>query len=401
MEFRKLLTTRVSQIGSPIRDILKPAKALEKTGMRMRYFNIGDPNKFDFDTPLHLRTALKKEIDRKVGHYSDSEGKEPLRKKIAEIEGEKAGISIPPESVIVTAGLSEAILFLSASLLEEGDEILLPSPVYPPYSDYSRLFGGVPVTYSCVEEDGWAPDVSDIERRITPRTKAICVINPNNPTGAVYPEKTVREIIELGSKKGIPVIVDEIYDRLIFGGGMHHSAGKLAGKNPVIVLNGFSKNFLAPGWRVGYIYFHNPGKDERISELEEGVKKLSRLRLSASTPLQRALVSAWDDSGHFKELVEKLEKRSEIAHSVLSETPGITAVKPKGAFYIFPKVDLSIGGWKSDLEFVLAQMKETGNVFVNGTGFLSPGHFRSVILAPETEIEDAFKSLKKYMEKFG
>ncbi|MFH0961454.1 MAG: aminotransferase class I/II-fold pyridoxal phosphate-dependent enzyme [archaeon] len=396
---RALLTKRVSSLTSAIRDILKPARALEASGKKMYYFNIGDPNKFDFDTPDHLKEALKREIDRKVGHYSDSEGKLALREKIAEVEGKKAGFPADAESIVITAGLSEALLFLAASLLEDGDEILLPAPVYPPYSDYSKLFGGKVVTYPCVEGNGWAPDVSEIEGKISERTKAICVISPNNPTGAVYPPETIKKIIKLGHEKGIPVIVDEIYDKLIFGGAKHVPAAKLAGDLPVIVMNGFSKNFLAPGWRLGYIYFHNPAGDPALAEVEEGVKKLSRLRLSASTPLQRALVSAWDDTLHFGEIQRKLSERAELVSEIVNSTPGLSVQKPLGAFYVFPKVDLSAGGWASDKEFVLDQMRETGLVVVNGSGFLSPGHFRSVILAEPETLREAFGKLRDFMEK--
>ncbi len=398
MPLKPIVTARAAGLKSPIRDILGPARKLAAGGKKMYYFNIGDPNKFDFDTPRHMREAMKRVMDTRAGYYSDSEGDMTLLRKIAEYESKKTGANISHENVVFTTGLSEALMFLMGALLEPGDEILLPSPTYPPYADYATFFGGVPVTYDCIEKEDWQPDAEDVRRKITPLTKAIVIINPNNPTGAVYPPEAVKRIIGIAAEAGIPVISDEIYDRMIFRDVPFASAVSLAKDSPVVLLNGFSKNFLSPGWRAGYVCFHNPTSDRSFSDLEEGFKRQARLRLSSCTPIELALHSAWENADHFKEIRQKLSERAEAAHKMINSIPGLSARKPAGAFYIFPKVDLSAGGWATDKEFVLDVLQNTGLVLVNGDGFLCRSHFRSVILPPVPVLEEAFGKLKAFME---
>ena len=277
--------------------------------------------------------------------------------------------------------------------------MLLPGPTYPPYIDYTRLNLGVPVAYKTCEEDGWQPDTESLRSRITDRTKCIVLINPNNPTGAVYDEKTIREVVNLAGEYDLPIVSDEIYDQLTFD-KKHVPTVKVAGDVPVILFNGFSKSYLAPGWRVGYVCFHDP--KGQLEKVRDGFVKLARLRLCGSTPVQKACIAAIEGSQeHFKETRRKLRERRDFAFKRLNEIEGVTCSKPEGAFYIFPKLDLELGGWKSDFDFVMDLLQNTGVVFVHGSGFseeFGKGHFRSVFLPQVEVLEQAYDLLEGFLK---
>jgi aspartate/methionine/tyrosine aminotransferase len=392
-------TKRVSTIKYAIRDVVKFAKDLEAKGNEITYLNIGDPVKFDFDTPNHLKSALCEAVKMGENWYGVSEGVPELREAICRKEKQTNGIDLSPEDVVVTAGVSEGILLVMATLIERGDELLVPGPTYPPYTSYSKFFGGNPISYRAIEEEGWRPDIEDIESKITPKTKGLVLINPNNPCGAVYDSKTVAEITQLADQNDLIVLSDEIYDRIVYE-ERFSSTARVAKDSSIIGLNGFSKVYLATGWRVGYLYFHDP--DGKLDGIKEGVKKQARIRLCANTPIQKAAIAALNGpQEHIQKMVAKLLKRRNYAWERLNKIDGITCTKPKGAFYLFPKVHGVGQYWETDLEFVLEVLRKTGVLFVHGSGFCETygaGHFRSVFLPPIETLAYAFDLLEQFME---
>jgi tyrosine/nicotianamine family aminotransferase len=394
------VTKRAREIEYAIRDVIAYAKQVAKTGKRIFYLNIGDPVAFDFDTPQHIKQALIKAVQEGANAYAPSEGLPELRQAISQKEKRVNGVEISADDVIVTSGISEGIQMVMAALVEAGDEILLPGPTYPPYISYAKFFDGKPITYETVEDDGWQPNTDDLRRKISKKTRAIVVINPNNPCGALYEEKVVKQIVDLAGEYNIPVLSDEIYDQIVYG-KKFVSTASLCKDVPVIGLNGFSKAYLMTGWRLGYLYFHDGSG--RLEELKQGVEKEARIRLCANTPVQRAGVAALNGpQDHIRETVQRLKQRRDYALKRLSEIPGISCSKPEGAFYIFPRIETIGSRWKTDMEFALDLLKETGVLFVHGSGFdptYGAGHVRGVILPPLETLEKALDEVERFMKK--
>ena len=394
------VTERVQNIEYAIRDVIVHAKQVERTGKKIFYLNIGDPVAFDFDTPPHIKQALINAVEGGANAYAPSEGLPELRHAITLKEKRVNGVEVSAGDVIVTQGISEGIQMVMAALIDAGDEILLPGPTYPPYISYARFFGGNPITYETVEKNGWQPNVDDLRRKISKKTRGIVVINPNNPCGALYEEKVVKQIVDLAGEYDVPVLSDEIYDQIIYGKKFVSTAA-LAKDVPVIGLNGFSKAYLMTGWRLGYLYFHD--KKERLEELKHGIEKETRIRLCANTPVQKAGVAALNGpQDHIKETVQKLKQRRDYALKRLNEIEGISCTKPEGAFYVFPRIHAVGSRWKTDMEFALDLLRETGVLFVHGSGFdqtYGAGHVRGVILPPIETLEQAFDEVERFMEK--
>ena len=391
------LTKRVKSIEYAIRDVVVYAKKLEKTGKKIIYLNIGDPCKYDFDTPQHIKEAYCEAIKKGYNWYSDSKGLLELREAIVEKEKRLNNVNIDSENVVITSGISEAISMFIAAVIDKGDEVLVPGPTYPPYIAYTKFFGGKPVSYKCDEENGWQPDIEDIGNKISSKTKMLVIINPNNPTGALYNEKTIKEILNVAAEHELIVVSDEIYDQIVYE-KRHVNTARVAGDIPVVVFNGFSKVYLATGWRLGYMYFYDP--ERKLEHLREGVEKQARIRLSVNTPAQVAAITALKGpQDHIQEMVEKLRKRRDYTWKRLNEIDGINCVKPEAAFYAFPKINLG-NKWKDDKEFVLGLLKSKGVLVVFGSGFdpvYGKDHFRMVFLPPLEILEEAFNKLEDYI----
>jgi alanine-synthesizing transaminase len=394
------LTDRVQNLEYAIRDVVGHARQMEKIGKDVIYLNIGDPLQFDFETPEHIKEALIQAVRDGFNSYSPSEGLPELRTAICEKEKRVANIDVLPENVVISNGVSEAIQMVLGALVDNGDEILVPGPAYPPYISYTEFFGGRAVQYRTSEENGWQPDLDELRSKLSSSTKALVIINPNNPCGALYNRKTVKAMVDLAGEYDIPIISDEIYDQIAYVEPI--STTSVAKDVSVIGLNGFSKVYLMTGWRLGYAYF--TGQDEQmLEELREHVTKVARLRLSANTPVQMAAVEALrGPQDHIPQMVRKLRERRDYSQKRLNEINRISCAEPRGAFYFFPKVDGIGSKWVNDMAFVSDLLEHTGIVFVHGSGFGSKygsGHFRGVFLPPINTLEKTFNRLERFMAK--
>ncbi len=394
------VTKRASEIEYAIRDVTVHTKDLIKNGKKIYYLNIGDPAAFDFKTPPSLKEALCGAIAKEDNYYSPSEGLLELRQAVANKEKKVNDVDITADDVLVTDGISEGIQMLLAAIVERGDEILFPGPTYPPYISYTKFFEGKPVSYETIETEGWQPNIDDLRKKVTDKTRAIVIINPNNPTGAVYDKKTVKEILDIAGEHNLPVISDEIYDQLTYE-KQFVSASNVTKDVPVIGLNGFSKVYQMTGWRLGYMYFKGEGK--QLEALKDGVEKECRIRICANTPVQIAATAALNGPQDFvKDIVDRLRQRRDFSHKRLNEIDGVSTTKPEGAFYIFPKIEGIGKRWKNDMEFVIELLKETGVLIVNGSGFdpvYGKDHARIVFLPPIDELEQAYSALERFMKK--
>ncbi len=394
-----IITERTRTISYAIRDVVVAAKKLEAKGQTISYLNIGDPLKYDFQTPPHIIEAFCEAAQKGLNGYSSSAGLPRFLDAIVEKERRINQVSIVQEDVIATAGISEGIQMMMAALVHPGSEVLLPGPSYPPYLAFVRFFGGIPRTYRCIEEEGWRPDVEDLRGKINDKTAAIVLINPNNPTGALYAPKTVQSLIDVAGENGIPLISDEVYDRITFDQKLTSTAA-LSNDVPVIGFNGLSKVYLVPGWRVGYMYFHHPNGE--LEELREHILKQARIRICCNAPAQYAAAAALKGSDiYLKDVIKRLRLRRDLCWRQLNEIKGISASKPEGAFYIFPKIDLQ-KRWKSDEQFVMELLRKTGVLVVFGSGFdpmYGAEHFRLVFLAPPTILENSLNAIKQYLDQ--
>jgi aspartate/methionine/tyrosine aminotransferase len=391
---------RSKGISYAIRDVVLPAKKLEKKGIEILHLNIGDPNKYDFDTPQHIKDALYEAANEGYNGYSPSEGDVDLRDAIVEREKKRNNISYGIENICITTGVTESLqIFLNASL-NPHDELLVPGPTYPQYGLITRFNGAEPIAYRCIEEENWQPEIDNIRKKISNKTKGIVIINPNNPTGTLYSRKVIKEIIDIAGEYKIPIVSDEIYDELTFDGKQYATA-TLAKDVPVVTFNGFSKVYLIPGWRIGHVMFYHSGE---LDQVQDAFMRIARSRLCANSVCQRACIQALKGpQDHIEKVNQKLRERRDFSYKRLNEIEGISSAKPDGAFYIFPKIEaMEEGPWKDDKEFVLDLLHEAHVLVVHGSGFCSTygkNHFRVVILPQMETLEMAFDKLESFMKK--
>jgi len=387
------VSKKVVGVEYAIRDIVLAAKKVEQTGMNIDYLNIGDPVQFGFQPPNNVKQALIDAINKGENFYSSSEGLLELRQEIAKKENAK-GLSIGADDILITNGVSEGLDMVISSIVEDGDEVLLPGPYYPPYASYVRLHGGIPVEFA-VDLDNSRPDIEDIKSKITSRTIAICLISPNNPTGVVFNENSLKELVDIANQHNLYIICDEIYDQIIFD-EKFVGIGKVAKDSPVIILNGFSKVHLMSGWRIGYIAFNQSSK---LNALRENLPKLARVRIATSLPIQHAaLESLRGPQDYINDFVSKIKKRRDLVVKRLNEMPGLSCPTPKGAFYAFPKIEDNRFG--TDKEFVTKLLESKGVLTVHGSGFgekYGSGHFRLVYLPSLEVLDSAMNKIEEFV----
>jgi len=385
--------SRTEHIRYAVRDIVVLAQQTAKTGKEMLYLNIGDPNQFDFVTPRHIVDAIYRAMLENKNGYSPSSGIKPALAAI-EREAQRKGISNILD-IFVTTGASEAIEICLTALVNRGENVLIPEPGYPLYNAILAKLEAVENPYYLDESDGWQPSLKDMAAKINDKTRAIVLINPNNPTGSVCHEDTMRGLIRLARERNLVIFADEIYDKLILDGGRHVSIASLDPDASCITFNGLSKSYLAPGFRIGWGIVS--GRQTAMREYVEAINKILRARLCANHPIQFGIEAALgENQDHLKEVVAKLRRRRDITTNRLNAIPGISCVRAEGAFYAFPRLHIE----EPDEPFVSELIRETGVVVVPGSGFGQvPGtrHFRVVFLPTEAVLEKAFSQIECFM----
>lgn len=394
-----LAASRMANVRYAIRDLAVVADEVAREGHQILYLNIGDPCKFDFPTPPHMIEAVHKAMLDGHNSYGESLGIRPAVEAIrhqAEANGFKN-----IQSIFVGYGSGEVIDSCLTALLNPGDNVLTPSPEYPLYGAVLAKLDATPNAYELDESNGWEPNLADMERRINPRTRAILLINPSNPTGAVMSRQTLEQVLELARRHNLIIFADEIYDKLIFAPGAPHiSIATLAQDVPIVTFNGLSKAYLVPGWRIGWAIATGPG--EALAPYLEAVHRLLRARLSAPHPFQHAIKPALEGpQDHIPAMVQKLRRRADLTNEWAKRTPRVSLVAPQGAFYAHPSLDIP----EDDLTFVTALLKQKHVLVVHGSGFgQKPGtkHMRIVFLPTEPVLEAAYQKITDFMqERYG
>ena len=391
------VASRVRGFTYAIRNIVAEARKVEAAGRKVRYLNIGDPITFGFVTPPHMIEAVERAMRNGHNGYAASVGILPAREAVAK-ECIGRGMPVSPDRVVITSGTSEGIELALTALAEAGDDVLVPSPTYPLYTAVLAKIGANAVFYRTDHTHGWQPDIEHIRSLITPRTRALVVIDPNNPTGATYPSDTRRALLEIAETNNIPLLADEVYADLAFDGPVP----ALAAQNPdapIITFSSLSKAYLAPGWRSGWMAV---GRTERLNDVLSGIKKLADGRLCSTGPMEYAIVAALDgDRSHQAAFRHALRVRAELTHQRLNAIDGITSVMPSAAFYAMPKVTLPPG--VTDADYVLALLRATGVLCVYGSGFAAnpaDGFFRVVFLASPQELDDIYDLIADFTKDF-
>ena len=387
---------RTENITYAVRDIVVLANQVAKSGKEMLYLNIGDPNLYDFAPPKHLIDATYQAMLKNLNGYAPSSGINEAVKAI-EAEAERKGIT-NVQDIFVTTGASEAIEICLTALVNDGENVLTPTPGYPLYTAIASKLQMMENPYYLDEANGWLPDIEDIKSKINDKTKAIVLINPNNPTGSLYTKENLQQIVDLALEHSLVIFADEIYDKLLFDGKKHISIGSLNKDVSCITFGGLSKNYMVPGFRIGWGIVS--GRKEVLSDFIEAVNKILRARLSANHPEQYGIKPSLEgNQDHLIEAMKKLTRRRDLTVEMLNAIPGISCVKPEGAFYAFPRLEMK----QPDAHFVAELIKATGVVIVPGSGFGQvPGtkHFRVVFLPNEQILEKAYKAIGKFFVKY-
>lgn len=388
---------RTENIKYAVRDIVVLANEVAKTGKEMLWLNIGDPNIYDFEIPTPLLNATCEAMKKNKCGYSPSSGIKEAVDAI-EREADRKGIK-SIQDIFVTTGASEAIEVALTALVNNGENVLTPTPGYPLYTAIQSKLQMYENPYYLNEENGWQPDIDDIKSKINDKTKAIVIINPNNPTGSIAKKETLLQLIDLAIEHNLVILADEIYDKLLFDDNKLLSIASLNSEVPVITFGGLSKNYMVPGFRIGWGVAS--GNQKFMKDYLEAINKILRSRLSANHPEQYGIAPCLDgDDAHLVEAMEKLTRRRDITVEMMNAVPGISCVKPEGSFYAFPKLELPDG---DDEEFVKGLIKETGVVVVPGNGFGQvPGtnHFRAVFLPDDETLKKAYTAIGEYYQKY-
>lgn len=375
---------------------------MEDEGHKIIKLNIGNLAVFNFDPPDEIVQDMIRNMQNAAG-YTDSKGMFAPRKAIMHYTQEKHIHGVTIEDVYIGNGASELIVMGMNALLNSGDEVLVPAPDYPLWTAAVSLSGGKPVHYICDETADWMPDIDDIKSKITPNTKAIVVINPNNPTGALYPVEVLQQIVEVARQHQLIVFADEIYDKTLYDEAEHTSIASLADDVLFLTLNGLSKNYRSCGYRAGWMVVS--GEKRHAKDYIEGLNMLASMRLCANAPGQFAIQTALGGYQSIQDLVGpggRLLKQRNLAHQLLTEIPGVTCVKPKAALYMFPKLDPKIYPIADDQQFIHELLTEQRVLLVQGTGFnwIRPDHFRVVFLPNTDDLTEAFGRISRFLEAY-
>lgn len=391
------IAKRVSRFSYAIRNIVAEAQAVEARGMRVRYLNIGDPVAFGFKTPPHMIETVERAIRDGQNGYLPSPGIPAAREAVA-AEYTRRGVRATADRVLITTGTSEAIDLALHALVDEGDDVLVPSPTYPMYTAVIAKIGAKPVYYHAEPDRDWIPNVDQLRALVTPRTRVLVVIDPNNPTGAVYPPHVRRALIDLAEQHGLTILADEVYGDLGFDGPVP-LLGSLDTDAPIISFSSLSKAYLAPGWRTGWMVV---GSTPRLDDTLAAVKKLADGRLCSPGPMQYAVTAALTgDRSHQDHFRRALAERGRLTANALSAIPGMRCVMPRAAFYVMPCVSLPPG--RTDRDYVLALLRETGILCVYGSGFgVAPerGCFRIVFLADPAELKTLYADIAGFTRQY-
>ncbi|SIQ85131.1 alanine-synthesizing transaminase [Alkalispirochaeta americana] len=382
--------------------VLEEAQRLEEEGFRVTKLNIGNPAPFGFDAPDELVHDVILNLRAAQG-YVDSKGIFAARKAVMQHYQARGMLDVQVEDIYIGNGVSELIVMTMQALLNDGDEVLIPAPDYPLWTAAVNLAGGTPVHYRCDEQSDWNPDLKDIRSKITDRTRALVIINPNNPTGAVYPRSVIEELHDIAAEKGLLVLADEIYDKILYDDNEHVSIATYCRDIPCITLNGLSKAYRAAGFRAGWMVLS--GRVSMMRDYREGLDILSNMRLCSNAPAQFAIQAALGGYQSINDLIlpgGRLREQRDVAWQLISDIPGLTAVKPKGALYLFPKIDTKRFNITDDRQFVYDLLVAKKILLVQGTGFNwpEPDHFRIVFLPDREDLRQAIHEIGDFLSSY-
>lgn len=396
-------SAKLANVAYDIRGpVLDKARQMEEEGHRIIKLNIGNVAAFGLEPPDEIVQDMIRNLPDAAG-YTDSKGLFAPRKAVVHYTQEKGVRGVTVDDVYLGNGASELIQMAVSALLNDGDEMLIPTPDFPLYTAVTGLSGGVPVHYLCDEGAGWLPDLDDIRRKITPRTRGIIVCNPNNPTGALYPDDLLLGILEIARQHHLVVFADEIYDKTLYDGHTHTSMAALADDVLIITFNGLSKNYRSCGYRAGWMVVS--GEKRHARDYIEGLNMLASLRLCSNTPGQLAIQTALGGYQSIKDLVApsgRLCKQRDKAYELLSQIPGVSVVKPKAALYMFPRLDPKVYPIDDDQQFAYELLAEEKVLIVQGTGFNwpAPDHFRTVFLPNVDDLTEAIGRIDRFLSHF-
>ena len=382
--------------------VLDRSRQMEEEGHKIIKLNIGNLASFGFDAPEEIQQDMIRNLPASAG-YTDSRGIFSARKAVMHYTQEKHIKGVELDDIYLGNGVSELIVMAMNALLNNGDEVLVPAPDYPLWTAAISLSGGTPRHYLCDEASGWLPDFDDIERKITPKTRAIVIINPNNPTGALYPPEVLLKVIALARKHDLIIYADEVYDKVLYEGATHTSIASLADDVLIITFNGLSKNYRCCGYRAGWMVVSG---DKRLaSDYIEGLTMLASMRLCANVPGQYAIQTALGGYQSINDLVAeggRMRRQRDLAHELITAIPGVTCVKPKAALYMFPRLDPTVYPIEDDRQFILELLEEERVLLVQGTGFNwpAPDHFRLVFLPHEEDLREAIGRIARFLEHY-
>ena len=382
--------------------VLVRARQMEDEGHRVIKLNIGNLAPFGFEAPEEIVVDVIHNL-REASGYSDSKGLFAARKAVMHYTQQKKIAGVGIEDIYLGNGASELIVMAMQALLNNGDEVLVPAPDYPLWTAAVSLGGGNPVHYVCDEVAGWLPDLDDIRKKINANTRAIVIINPNNPTGALYPEAFLREIVEIARKHQLIVFADEIYDKMLYDGASHTSIASLADDVLFVTMNGLSKNYRACGYRAGWMVVS--GEKRHARDYIEGLTMLASMRLCSNVPGQWAIQTALGGYQSIDELIApdgRLTRQRDLAWQLMNDIPGVSCVKPDAALYLFPRLDPAMYPIADDQQFVLELLEAERVLVVQGTGFnwIAPDHFRLVFLPHEDDLRDAVGRIGRFLEQY-